>query len=262
MKRILVTGSGGQLGQSIHELSSEFSNLEFVFKPSRELDITNGNLVHQVVEGGQFDYCINCAAYTDVEQAEKTPEIAFQVNAEGVKHLAIACQKNEVILIHISTDYVFDGEKTEPYTTKDLPNPINEYGKSKLLGEENLAESLSNFYIIRTSWLYSNHGKNFYKTVLDKAEREETLRITDEQTGCPTHASNLARFILGLIVSQSQQFGIYHFTDGEAMTWHDFANKILETHSLKNTTQIVRDNNYRSFAKRPKYSVLFIDRLR
>jgi dTDP-4-dehydrorhamnose reductase len=251
IKHILVTGAAGQLGRSIQEEALAYPDIEFVFANSKVLDITEVDKVNHIFESGDFDYCINCAAYTHVEQAERTPEIAFKVNAEGVKNLALACKKYKVILVHISTDYVFDGKKGMPYTVDDTPNPINEYGKSKWEGEKYIQEILNKYFIVRTSWLYSDHGKNFYKTVLEKAKRGEILRITDEQMGCPTHAGNLARFILELIVTENRQFGIYHFTDGEAMTWYDFAKKIISKNNLNGTTKIVRDNNNRSFAQRP-----------
>ena len=133
MIKILVTGATGQLGQCLQKLAPIYKELGFTFKNSREFDITDGKSVKAIFQIDQYDLCINCAAYTDVEQAEKTPEIAYKVNAEGVKNLALACKKNNVNLIHISTDYVFDGEKSEPYTVADLPNPINEYGKSERL---------------------------------------------------------------------------------------------------------------------------------
>ncbi|NND80424.1 MAG: NAD(P)-dependent oxidoreductase, partial [Maribacter sp.] len=152
MKRILVTGSSGQLGMSIQKIHKEYDNLDFVFMNSKELDITNLQRVQEIVGSGHFDYCINCAAFTNVEQAEKTPEKAFAVNAEGVKNIAIACKEKDVLLIHISTDYVFDGEKSAPYTIDDKPNPINEYGKSKLLGEQYIHEILQEYMLIRTSW--------------------------------------------------------------------------------------------------------------
>ena len=162
---ILVTGANGQLGLTIKELFANNNlGLDFTFVTKEQLDITNKTALNNFFTKNHFDYCINCAAYTNVEQAEKTPEIAFKVNAEGVKYLAEVCKETNTTLIHISTDYVFDGEKETPYTVEDLPNPINEYGKSKLLGEHYIQESLSNHFIVRTSWLYSKkYGKNFYQ---------------------------------------------------------------------------------------------------
>ncbi len=257
MKQVLVTGASGQLGLSVLDIHKDYPDFTFMFKDSKELDITNFESVEETIGSGNYDFVINCAAYTNVEQAEKTPEIAFKVNAEGVKNIALACKKHCVALIHISTDYVFDGEKEGPYTVYDIPNPINEYGKSKWEGEKHVQEILSNYFIVRTSWLYSKkHGKNFYKTILKKAKKGEALGINDTQTGCPTQASNLAYYIVGLITKQGCEHGIYHFTDEENMTWYSFAKKILLDNDLNEVTKIVRDNNYRSFARRPLNSVL------
>ena len=257
IKRVLVTGANGQLGLSIQDLASENPNLQFTFASSKDLDITNSEGVIRIFETGKFDYCVNCAAYTNVEQAEKTPEIAFKVNAEGVKNLSLACKENQVILIHISTDYVFDGEKGSPYTIQDPTNPINQYGKSKLAGEEFLQKIWRNHFIVRTSWLYHKvHGKNFYKTILEKAKKGETLRITDRETGCPTNAENLANFIVNLIKTDNHVYGLYHFTDGKAMSWYQFALNILEKNHLNRVIKVIKDNNYQTLAKRPKYSIL------
>ena len=191
-----------------------------------------------------------------MDQAEKTPERAFEVNAEGVKNVALACKEHNIILIHISTDYVFDGERETPYYVKDQPNPINEYGKSKLLGEQYIQQILKKYYIVRTSWLYSEFEKNFYKTILKKAQTEKVIYVTDKEIGCPTNANNLAKFILEVMVLGNKKYDIYHFTDGEAMTWFDFAMVILSENNLEGKVQIVRGKKCRTFAKRPKSSVL------
>tara|TARA_R110000796_G_scaffold77799_6_gene173845 strand:- start:22141 stop:22962 length:822 start_codon:yes stop_codon:yes gene_type:complete len=257
LKRILVTGASGQLGLSLQDLASEYSEVEFVFKNSKDLNITDKEEVNKIFETRGFHYCINCAAYTNVEQAEKSPEIAHKINAEAVKNLALTCKHYDVTLIHISTDYVFDGEKGLPYTVDDQPNPINVYGKSKWEGEKYIQEILDKYYVVRTSWLYHKiHGNNFYKTILKKANKGEELHITDAQLGCPTNAVNLAKYLLTLVGKSNQQYGTYHFTDGKAMSWYGFALNILEENGLKNTTTIAKENNYRSFAKRPKFSVL------
>ncbi len=147
MKRILVTGALGQLGLSIQDIATEYTDLEFVFTSSEVLDITDTEMVNNAFASGNFDWCINCAAYSNVEQAEKTPEMAFKVNAEGVKNLALACKQIQATLVHISTDYVFNGEKGSPYTPEDLPSPINEYGRSKLKGEQYIQQILSKYFI-------------------------------------------------------------------------------------------------------------------
>jgi len=257
MKRILVTGSNGQLGQCFQKLSKEYKDLQFDFFDSKELNITNESQIQNVFSKSKYEYCINCAAYTNVEQAEKQSKTAFAINADGVALIAEACKIKSVVLFHISTDYVFDGEKDEPYITTDIPNPINEYGKSKLKGEQYIEEILDEYFIIRTSWLYSEFGHNFYKTVLRKANAGETLNVTDAQMGCPTDANNLAKYIIrNLILQESQSYGIHHFTDGVSMTWFGFAKEILRINGLVSSTKVVKDNNYRSFAKRPRKSVL------
>ena len=258
MKKILVTGSGGQLGQTIRERSNNLEKHIFDFKDSSDLDITNPDNLEEAFEEGNYDYCINCAAYTNVEQAEKTPEIAYMVNAEGVKNLAEICKKHHTILIHISTDYVFDGKKQEPYSVNDETSPINEYGKSKLAGEKLIRQVIPNHFIIRTSWLYSKkYGHNFYRTILRKAHEATELRITDQQKGCPTDTVTLTRFILEkIIIAGDMPFGLYHVTDGTSMTWYDFAKSILEENGLTDSVKLVLDRNYRTFAARPKNSVL------
>ncbi|TMM58955.1 dTDP-4-dehydrorhamnose reductase [Maribacter algarum] len=256
MIRILVTGSDGQLGKCIQKIVPKYSKFEFVFHNSKTFDITNPELITEVFSKENFDYCINCAAYTNVEQAEKTPKLAFAINAEAVRHLSLACFEYKVSLVHISTDYVFDGEKKSPYTTSDKTNPINEYGKSKLAGERHIQNNLKEHFIIRTSWLYSEFGKNFYKTIVEKAKTESVLNITDEQTGCPTNANNLAAYILNLVARNGKNYGIQHFTDGEAMTWYDFAKLILKENKLDKNVRLDRAKNYRTFAKRPRRSIL------
>jgi len=257
MKKVLVTGASGQLGLSIQEIYLQFPNLKFSFLNSNQLDITNNELVEDIFENGKFDYCINCAAYTNVEQAEKTPKIAYQINGEGVKNLARACKNYNVSLIHISTDYVFDGDKKEPYSIYDIPKPINEYGKSKLLGENHIKNLLNNYFIIRTSWLYSKtYGNNFYRTILERAKKGDRLNITDQQIGCPTNALNLALYILNNLVEKKINFGIVHFTDNVVMTWYQFAKNIITENNLEDRVILLKAENYLTFARRPKNSVL------
>jgi dTDP-4-dehydrorhamnose reductase len=256
MTRILVTGAEGQLGKCIQKVAAKYPDFEFEFHSSKTLDITDPLRISEVLSENHFKYCINCAAYTNVEEAEKTPDIAFAINSEAVRQLALACSEYMSILIHISTDYVFDGRKETPYRTTDPTNPINEYGKSKLAGEKHIQKILTEHFIIRTSWLYSEFGNNFYKSILNKANVENRLRITDEQKGCPTDANNLAKYILNLIATERRDFGLHHFTDGEAMTWYDFAARILKENALEDKVQLDRVKNYRTFAERPKNSIL------
>ncbi len=257
MIKVLVTGAGGQLGKSIQEIASSFPDLEIDFKGKDELNIVERESIFKLFSGKNYDYCINCAAFTQVDQAEQTPQLAYAVNATGVENLAIACLENEVKLIHISTDYVFDGENSRGYLPTDKPNPVNEYGKSKLAGEEIIKKTLKSYYIVRTSWLYSTkYGPNFYTTILKKAKEGEKLGITDQQKGCPTNAMHLANYLLALITENRTNYGIHHFTDGKVMSWFDFAKAILKQNNLYKSSEVVINNNYRSFAKRPANSML------
>lgn len=256
MTRVLVTGASGQLGKSISSVADKYPQIRLVFKEKAELDITNSANVKKELGEGSYQYCINCAAYTDVEMAEKFPDRAFAVNSEAVKNLATNCKVFNTILIHISTDYVFDGRKKEGYTVDDTPNPINQYGKSKWYGEKHIRTILKRYFIVRTSWLYSNFEGNFYTTIIKKARSEQKLYITDEQTGCPTHASNLALYILGLINEKNESYGIHHFTDGVAMTWYDFAKKIVKSLRLPLKIENTKEREYKTFAARPVNSVL------
>lgn len=257
-KKVLVTGADGQLGQTLEELiKDKVTELDFIFASKKDLDITEKENLSINFNYNKFDYCINCAAYTNVELAEKAPEVAYNINAEGVKNLAEVCSENNTILIHISTDYVFDGEKNTPYQVDDETNPINVYGKSKLLGESYIKELMTDYFIVRTSWLYSKkYGHNFYKTILKKAKKERQLAITTEQMGSPTNTKNLSKFIMKLILGNNKNFGIFHFCDELAMTWYDFALQILSENNLSDSINLVKVNNYRMFARRPKYSVL------
>ncbi|KAA5827422.1 dTDP-4-dehydrorhamnose reductase [Algibacter amylolyticus] len=258
LKKVLVTGANGQLGLTIKELYQDNNiNLEFILVSKEELDITNKEALSEFFNSNSFDYCINCAAYTNVEQAEKTPEQAYQVNSEAVKFLANVCRLNKVVLIHVSTDYVFDGEKQEPYTVLDQTNPINEYGKSKLQGEKQIQANLDAYFIVRTSWLYSKkYGKNFYQTILKLAKKEKKLTITTEQKGCPTNTENLAKYIIELIVEKTNDYGLKHFCDKQVMSWFEFAKIILEEHNFTNKIELEGITEFKTYAKRPKYSVL------
>lgn len=256
MKNILVTGANGQLGKCIQKLANQQADLAFHFYDAKKIDITSTIAISSVMKSINFDFCINCAAFTNVELAEKEPEQAYKINAEGVKNLAQSCAQFGVCLIHISTDYVFDGKKKTPYEVNDQTNPINEYGKSKLQGEQHIQEITEKYFIIRTSWLYSEFGKNFYKSILKKAKDGENLVVTDDEKGCPTNTNNLAAFIIELINTQNIDYGVLHFTDGDVMTWYDFAKRILKENNLLDKVKLDKAKNYRTFATRPKYSVL------
>lgn len=254
--KILITGSNGQLGRCLANGAEYYPDYDFHFKTSKELDITTKEQIRSLFAQEKFDYCINCAAYTAVDKAETDKENAFLVNAEAVKYLAEACKENETILIHISTDFVFDGTKGEPYTEDDLPNPINVYGASKLKGEQYIQEILNNYFIIRTSWVYSEYGHNFVKTMLRLGVEREELRVVNDQIGSPTFARDLAEAILKIISSQATNYGIYHYSNEGAISWYDFAKAIFEIKGMKVKVNPIPSEAYPTPAKRPMYSVL------
>lgn len=262
MKKGLVTGANGQLGCCIKEASKTYPDVDLTFVDRRTLDITNSHSVNMFFEENNFDFCINAAAYTNVEKAESDKEQAFLVNAEGVKNLSIACKTHNVTLLHMSTDYVFDGNKQTPYLETDRVNPINVYGASKLKGEEYIKEICDKYFIIRTSWLYSHFGHNFLNSILRFSKEKDTITITTEQTGSPTNANDLAVVLLQIIDTDLKEYGIYHFSnDGEA-TWFDFAKAIIELSRLSNKVIVVKTDYYPTFAKRPTYSILNSDKIR
>ncbi|WP_456438919.1 dTDP-4-dehydrorhamnose reductase [Psychroserpens sp.] len=255
--RILVTGSEGQLAKTLNDLYFDNTDdLEFVFVSKIDLNITTEDQVSCFFNKHQFDYCVNCAAYTNVEQSELQPELAHKVNAEGVRVLAEVCKNHNTILIHISTDYVFDGTSKKPYTEEDKTNPINEYGKSKLAGELIIKELLDDFFIIRTSWLYSRFGHNFVKTIIKKIQENSELKITTAQIGTPTSCDELSQFIVFLIKTSSKSFGVYHFSSLGQTTWYDYALEISKQFKSYNKPKISPTETFVTKAKRPDYSVL------
>ncbi|MCH2489903.1 MAG: dTDP-4-dehydrorhamnose reductase [Flavobacteriales bacterium] len=256
MKKVLVTGAKGQLGRCIADATSRFPTLTCTFIAKETLDINNTTAVHEFFTNNEFDYCINTAAYTNVEQAEEQTEQAMAVNAEAVKVLANACKKHHITLLHISTDYVFDGTQDRPYVETDATNPLNVYGASKLKGEQYLQKYCERFFIFRTSWLYSQYGHNFYKTILRHADAGTDLTITTEQTGTPTNANDLAKALLAVIASESTAYGLYHYSNSGEATWYDFAKAILEFSEQIAKTTLAQTAHYRTFAARPEYSVL------
>ncbi|MEZ4795083.1 MAG: dTDP-4-dehydrorhamnose reductase [Flavobacteriaceae bacterium] len=261
MKKILVTGAQGQLGQCIRDAALEFSELEILFEGKEFLDLTNSQQVTQFFETHAIDYCINAAAYTHVDKAENERDLAFAINGEAVKNLAVTCAKHETVLIHVSTDYVFDGKKETPYTESDPTYPINVYGASKLEGEAYIRHCCPHHFIVRTSWLYSQYGHNFLKTILRLAQEKNQLTMTTDQIGGPTNANDLANVLLQLIAQNSTAYGTYHFSNEGAVTWYDFAKAILEISGFSEKVTVAKTNNYPTFAERPKNSVLSNDKL-
>ncbi|MDG1328637.1 MAG: dTDP-4-dehydrorhamnose reductase [Flavobacteriaceae bacterium] len=254
--KILITGAKGQLGKCIKDAAANYPEFDFLFASRELLNIESEKSISNIFKNNCFDYCINTAAYTNVEKAESEKEKAFLTNAEGVKQLAKHCAKNNTILIQISTDYVFDGKKKTPYTEEDTTRPLNFYGASKLKGEKYVQEICQSYYILRTSWLYSQYGQNFYNTVLRFSKERKPLTVTTEQTGTPTNANDLAEAILAIIKINSKNYGIYNFSNQGEATWYDFAKEILIQTNQLTKSNLVKTDYYRTFAARPKYSVM------
>lgn len=262
MKKIVVIGSNGQLGNCIRKIAPEFElDYEFIFTDSQMLDITNEDQVNTFFYDNRPDFCINASAYTAVDLAEKEQEKAFAVNADGVANLAAACAKYKTTLIHISTDYVFDGETNLCYSEDDFTNPIGVYGESKRKGEELALENNSKTIILRTSWLYSEFGKNFVKTMLNLFSQKEELGIVADQYGQPTNANDLAETIMQIIETPKKTFGIFHFSNYPETTWFDFAKKIAEFSKSGIKLNQLTTEQYPTPAKRPMRSTMCLDKI-
>lgn len=256
MKTVLVTGANGQLGRCFRKHAGKYPDFQFHFCSSSELDITRTEKLENFFNSKKIDICINTAAYTNVEQAEKEQEKAFQVNAEAVGNLAKICKYHSVELVHFSTDYVFDGNSAKPYSETDDVNPINVYGSSKLDGEEDIISNLDKHFIFRTSWLYSEFGHNFFNTIRKKAEQGAELNITTSQLGTPTNANELALYVLELLHKGSKAYGLYHFSNQGQATWYDFAEQILIYLEKTEAVQLNKTGFFKTLAERPEYSVL------
>lgn len=256
MSKVLVTGANGQLGKCLKDASKLYGEHTFVFADREILDITDKASIQRVFGENTFQYCINTAAYTNVEKAESEEDKAFLVNAEGARNLAEVCSEKGVTLLQVSTDYVFDGTKRTPYLETDETNPINVYGASKLKGELWIRELCTRHFIIRTSWLYSQYGHNFYNSMLRFANEGRDLSITTEQLGTPTNANDLAEALLNIVASNSEAYGIYHYSNEGSGTWYDFAKAIFEYTGKLDAVNLEKTDHYRTFAARPDYSVL------
>lgn len=258
---VLVTGANGQLGRSIKKQENQWPHLRFIYTDSKTLDITNQNAVTAFFKENRIAYCINCAAYTAVDQAEKNQDQAFKINALGSKHLALACKASNAVLIHISTDFVFDGHKNSPYIVNDNPHPINVYGATKLQGENFIAETTERHVIIRTSWLYSEYGHNFMKTMLCLSKTRSEINVVSDQVGSPTYAGDLATAILKIMDSKTIQYGLYHYSNTGETSWYDFAKTIFKFANKDVKVNPIASVHYPTLAKRPNYSVLQSEKL-
>ena len=249
MKRVLVTGANGQLGLALQGASKDFP-LDLVLMDKHSLDITNAEAIKDVFAKQSFAVCINTAAYTDVDGAGSNKELAYAINGMAVETLAKTCKQTGCWLIHISTDYVFDGTLERSYTPSDTPNPLNVYGASKLAGEQAIQAVGGNYSVVRTSWLYSQYGNNFYTKLQAQLDAGKTLQVTADQEGCPTRAEDLATHLLTGIANQQLSKGISHYCGSEVMTWLGLARKLFPNH------EILKWSGANSPTTRPKKVVL------
>jgi len=257
MHNILVTGSNGQLGSEIRELSAESQN-DFYFTYRNELDITNKDTVDGFCIQNNIDVIINCAAYTAVDKAEEDEQNADKTNHLAVKNLAEIAKERNIKLIHVSTDYVFDGTHYKPYCENDRTNPNGVYGKTKLDGEKAMQEiNPENSVIIRTSWVYSSYGANFVKTMLRLGKEKDTLGVIFDQVGTPTYAGDLAKTILNILPKiANKKVEIYHYSNEGVLSWYDFAKEIMKMAKLECQINPIETKEYPTPATRPYYSLL------
>lgn len=266
MAKILVTGSDGQLGSELKAIGKESEN-EFIFTDLHSLDISNEQMVQKTIRDYKPNYLINCAAYTAVDNAEKDIDLARKINGTAPGYIAEACLANNTKLIHISTDYVFDGAASNPYGEEKFTIPSGMYGKTKLEGEEFIVETDGEYIILRTSWLYSAYGNNFVKTMLKLGVQKDELGVVYDQVGTPTYARDLAQTIVQIIDQVENgkskfETGIFHYSNEGVASWYDFAHAIFEMKNIKCKLRALRTEDYPKPAQRPPYSLLAKEKIK
>jgi dTDP-4-dehydrorhamnose reductase len=256
MSTIIVFGASGQLGQCLKSVSAERSTENIIFPAEEQSNILDIEALEKVFLQYQPAYCINCAAYTAVDKAEDDIELARKINSNGAENLAKLCEKYSATLIHVSTDFVFAGNTPHPLLEDDLAEPINVYGLTKLEGELAIAAHTKRFYILRTSWLYSEYGNNFVKTMIRLGNEKDELKIIADQIGTPTYGIDLAACILHIIENDNQLYGTYHYSNEGVTSWYDFAKGIFDIAQINVKVYPVRTSEYVTRAVRPTFSVM------
>lgn len=260
--KLLITGANGQLGLSVKKVAEHFPDLSFIYTDQAELDITNYDAIHALIQKEKVEGIINCAAYTAVDKAEEQADLAFLINENGPLNLAKACKETGCILLHISTEYVFSGEGFRPYLTNEVTNPASVYAKSKAAGEAAILNINPDGWIVRTSWLYSEFGQNFVKTMLRLGKEREQLNVIADQIGSPCYATDLALALLKMMQKGSDNSGeingllIYHYANTGCASWFDFTKAIMEIGDLRCSITPIPTEMYPLPAPRPFYSVL------
>jgi len=256
MNKVLVFGGSGQLGTCLQALANHQSQLDITFPPEGSADILDIKGLEYTFNAIRPDYVVNCAAYTAVDKAEDELELARRVNRDGAANLARLCKTHAATLIHISTDFVFEGNIPKLLSEADPANPISVYGLTKLEGEAAIAAELQEFYILRTSWLYSEHGNNFVKTMLNLGSTRDELKVIADQVGTPTYAIDLAQVIFSIIAADSRAYGIYHFSNEGVTSWYDFAKAIFDISGMTTRVLPIPGTSYPTKAARPAFSVM------
>lgn len=255
--RILITGSKGQLGQEFNRIEG-LSNHKFLFTDQNQLNICSMDSINSYMNEIKVDCIINCAAYTDVRKAEIERKKVLDVNSNGVKNLVNFCEKNNVKLIHFSTDYVYNALNKKPINEDELIDPQNYYGYTKREGEKHIENSNGESIVIRTSWLYSKYGNNFVNTIIDKSKKGENLKVINDQFGCPTYAKDLALAVIQVLESDKRidkKAKIFNYSNTESTNWFDFAKKILKLYGSNKKVEPVDSEYFKDEVKRPKFSI-------
>lgn len=255
-QRLLITGANGQLGNCLHDRLELLTDSQAFFTDIDTLDITNEEAFSEYIQQNEITCIINCAAYTAVDKAEDEPELCRQINTEAVRIIGKVATEQQARVIHVSTDYVFDGKNYQPYTEDQPTNPISVYGQTKRAGEEALLEVCPDSMIIRTAWLYSEYGNNFVKTMLRLGNERSEVRVVSDQIGTPTYAGDLADVIVELIANDYFTPGIYHFTNEGVCSWYDFAREVFIRSQVTCRVTPIGTADYPTRAQRPFYSVL------
>lgn len=250
----MVLGAGGQLGSDLVRLLSRRPDTELHAFTRQELDLTRHEEIRDTLRRVRPEVVVNAAAFTKVDECERVPEVADAVNHHGQENLAQGCKEVGALCVYFSTDYVFDGEKGAPYTEEDPPRPVNQYGRSKLLGEEAAQAEAGEWLIVRSSWLYGPTGENFPKKILTRAKAGEPLRVVDDQTGSPTYTPDLAVALVWMVDHGAR--GLFHVTNEGACTWHDFARALVAEAGLLNPVARLTSDRLSAPARRPRFSVL------
>lgn len=264
---VLVTGANGQVGQELRVLAASYPTFEFVFTSHDTMPVNDEAAVQKIFAAHKPVYCINCAAYTAVDKAESEQEIAYQVNAEGTRILAAACKANNTRFIHISTDYVFNGQSPAPYTEDAATDPVNTYGATKLKGEQLCLQYNPEAIIIRTAWVYSSFGKNFVKTMMKLMHDRPAINVVSDQVGAPTYAADLAKCMMHIVAGDHAKTinwvaGIYHYSNQGRISWHEFAVAIKELTGSACTVNPIPSEQFPTPAKRPAFSLLDTNKIR